>query len=183
MGPSATRRTRRPDPAARLLDCRWNRLEALFGFLAKKGVSNVELFGHAAFPADTDIAGLTRYRALLDKYKLHAGGWHGSVTESNWDARLAAAKILGADYHRLRRLPEPGHRQSTTTRCAPPRRSTASASARSRPASASVYFHNHQQEFRNRYVDNGVRKTAWQIVHGAHRPALRVRRDRRRLGL
>ena len=27
-----------------------------------------------------------------------------------------------------------------------------------------VYFHNHQQEFRNRYVDNGVLKTAWQIV-------------------
>ncbi len=27
-----------------------------------------------------------------------------------------------------------------------------------------MYFHNHQGEFRSRYVDNGVRKTAWQIV-------------------
>ena len=26
-----------------------------------------------------------------------------------------------------------------------------------------VYIHNHQQEFRTRYVDNGVLKTAWQI--------------------
>ena len=38
--------------------------------------------------------------------------------------------------HRLRRLPRPGHRQLCRTRWPPPRRSTGSASARSRPASA-----------------------------------------------
>src|SRR3954454_16716727 len=83
-------------------DCRWNRLDALFAYLAKKGVTNVELFDHANLPSYTtgnlDVAGWQRYRAMLDKYNLHAAGWHGSMTESQWDTRLQAAKILGLDY-------------------------------------------------------------------------------------
>jgi hypothetical protein len=116
-------------------ECRWERLERLFAYLASKGVTNVELFGHANFPANSDTANLVRYRALLHKYGLHAGGWHGDMSEANWDARIAAAKILGADY-----LGSGGSRTrasaATPTRWRPPRRSTASASARSRPVSA-----------------------------------------------
>ncbi len=153
-----------PDPAARLLDCRWNRLEALFSFLAKKGVTNIELFGHAALPADTDIAGLTRYRTLVDKYKLHVAGWHGSVTESTWDAHITAVKILGADSTGNGGFPNPGvtsgldnlYRTVETLNRLGKRSVEAGA--------GQVYFHNHQQEFRTRYIENGVRKTAWQIV-------------------
>jgi hypothetical protein len=38
-------------------ECRMNRLEALFAFLQRKGVTNIELFGHAGFPAASDTAG------------------------------------------------------------------------------------------------------------------------------
>ena len=38
------------DPAPLLLECRWNRVEALFAFLQKKGVTSIEAFGHQAFP-------------------------------------------------------------------------------------------------------------------------------------
>ena len=42
----------------------------------------------------------SRYRALLDKYGLHAAGWHGTVTDVGpaWTERIAASKILGMDY-------------------------------------------------------------------------------------
>ena len=94
-------------------DCRWYRLDLLFAFLKSKGVTNVELFGHSAFPPSTATGpacvapndpvgceqfGLRAYRALLDKHGLHAGGWHGDMSEANWDARVNAGKILGVDY-------------------------------------------------------------------------------------
>ena len=150
--------------------CRTERLDALFAFLKRKGANNVELFGHAGFPANADTAGLTAYRALLDKHGLHAGGWHGDMSEANWDARLAAAKILGVDYIGSGGFPNPGIQPSAgqnngydnTLRTieALNRLGKRSVEAGVGP----VYFHNHQQEFRNRYVDNGVLKTAWQIV-------------------
>jgi sugar phosphate isomerase/epimerase len=144
-------------------DCRWYRLELLFAFLRSKGVTNVELFGHQNFPANTDIAGLQRYRALLDAYGLHAGGWHGNMSETDWDARIGAAKILGADYLGSGGFPSPGINSYGDT--------LATAQALNRLGKRSieaglgpVYFHNHQTEFTNRYVDDGVVKTAFDIV-------------------
>src|SRR4051812_43686903 len=49
-------------------ECRLQRLEGLFAFLKRKGLTNIELFAHAGFPAQNDIPGLQAYRALLDKY-------------------------------------------------------------------------------------------------------------------
>ena len=89
-------------------ECRLERLENLFKFLQSEGVTSIELFGHAGFPASTDTAGLQAYRALMDKYGLHAGGWHGSTNEAQWDARVAAAKILGADYIGSGGVADPG---------------------------------------------------------------------------
>jgi sugar phosphate isomerase/epimerase len=144
-------------------ECRWERLERLFAFLAARGVTNVELFGHSNFPANSDIANLQRYRALLDKYGLHAGGWHGDMSEANWDARIAAAKILGADYLGSGGFPNPGINSYADT--------LATAQALNRLGKRSVeaglgpaYFHNHQTEFTNKYVDDGVLKTAFDIV-------------------
>ena len=89
----------------------------------------------ASRPAPTSRACMA-YRALLDKYGLHAGGWHGDMSEAGW----AGARERGQDprrrLHRLRRRRRPRHRQLRATRCAPPRRSTGSASTPSRPASA-----------------------------------------------
>jgi sugar phosphate isomerase/epimerase len=144
-------------------ECRWNRLEALFAFLSRKGLSTVELFGHQNFPANNDIAGLTRYRALLDKYNLNCGGWHGSMSEAAWDDRLNAARILGCDSVGSGGFPSPGIGSYDNTL----RTVEALNRLGKRAVEAGVgqvYFHNHQGEFRNRYIDNGVRKTAWQIV-------------------
>ena len=143
--------------------CRAERLERLFAFLESKGVTGIELFGHAGFPADSDIAGLTAYRALLDKYHLHAGGWHGSMNEANWDARVNAAKILGADFIGSGGVADPGINTYAAT--------LASANALNRLGKRSVeagvgpaYIHNHTDEFDRKYVDDGVLKTAFDIL-------------------
>jgi sugar phosphate isomerase/epimerase len=144
-------------------ECRNNRLDGLFGFLAGKGVTNVELFGHAGFPANNDAAGLANYRALLDKNNLHCAGWHGDMSEAAWDARVAAAKTLGCDSIGSGGFPSPGigsYDNTLRTIEALNRLGKKSIEGGVGP----VYFHNHQGEFRSRYVDNGVRKTAWQIV-------------------
>jgi sugar phosphate isomerase/epimerase len=144
-------------------DCRWERLERLFAYLASKGATNVELFGHANFPANADTANLVRYRALLDKYGLHAGGWHGDMSEANWDARIAAGKILGVDYLGSGGFPSPGigsYANSLATAQALNRLGKKSVEAGLGPA----YFHNHQDEFINKYVDDGVLKTAFEVV-------------------
>jgi sugar phosphate isomerase/epimerase len=144
-------------------ECRWNRTEALFAFLESKGTTNVELFGHAGFPASDDIAGLERYRALLDKYHLHAGGWHGDMSESGWDERVNAARILGADYIGSGGFPSPGINTYDDTL-----RTVEALNRLGKRAIeggvGQVYFHNHTGEFDHKYVDNGELKTAWQIV-------------------
>ena len=35
--------------------CRLERLEGLFAFFQRKGVTSIEVWGHAGFPASTDI--------------------------------------------------------------------------------------------------------------------------------
>ena len=106
---------------------------------------------------------LVRYRALLDKYGLHAGGWHGDMSEANWDARIAAAKILGADYLGSGGFPNPGigsYANSLATAQALNRLGKRAIEAGLGPA----YHHNHQDEFAFKYVDNGVLKPAWEVI-------------------
>ena len=110
-----------------------------------------------------DIPGLIAYRALLDKYGLQAGGWHGSMSEANWDMRVNAGKILGADYIGSGGVGDPGigsysntlHTAETLNRLG-----KRSVEAGLGPA----YIHNHKQEFRTKYVHNGVMKTAFDIL-------------------
>ena len=45
-----------------------------------------------------------------------------------------------------------------------------------------AYFHNHQQEFNTRFMDNGALIRRLGIHHGPHRSALGLRADRHRLG-
>ncbi|HEX6024086.1 MAG TPA: TIM barrel protein [Solirubrobacter sp.] len=144
-------------------ECRLERLEALFKFLQRKGVTSIELFGHAGFPASTDIAGLQAYRALMDKYGLHAAGWHGSMNEAQWDTRVNAAKILGADYIGSGGVADPGINSYQAV--------LDSAAALNRLGKRAVeagvgraYIHNHEQEFDRKYVHNGVLTTAFDIL-------------------
>ena len=143
--------------------CRRERLEALFAFLQSKGVTNIELFGHSGFPASTDIPGLQAYRALMDEYGLHAGGWHGNVNETGWETRVEAAKILGADFIGSGGTAAPGQNTYADT--------LATAQTLNRLGKKSVemgvgpvYIHNHTGEFDVKYQENGVLKTAWEIL-------------------
>jgi sugar phosphate isomerase/epimerase len=147
-------------------ECRLDRLEALFEFLRRKGVSNIELFGHSGFPSSTDVPGLLAYRALLDKYGLHAGGWHGSMSVANWDQRVAAAKILGADYIGSGGVVDSADggvgSYADTLRAA----QTLNMLGK-RAVEAGVgptYIHNHTGEFDARYVHNGELKYAYDII-------------------
>ena len=219
--------------------CARERLEGLFRMFQRRGVTNIELFGHTGFPATTvnttlnqaaaagatairlagtanylpgdtlrvdtgaglesvtiasiitpapaspepnvtltaplkaahaagvaasyfNKRGLEEYRALMDKYGIHAGGAHGSVSETGWADTVAAGKILGADYLGSGGTPAPGIGSYANV--------IATAETANRLGKYAVengvgrvYIHNHQQEFRTRYVDNGVLKTAWQI--------------------
>jgi sugar phosphate isomerase/epimerase len=154
----------RPNPnPANNPTCHWDRLERLFRFLRSEGVTNVELFNHGSFPANSDVAGLDRYRNLLDQYGLHAGGWHGSMNESQWDARVAAAKVLGADYIGNGNVTEAGiNSYEAVLRSAQilNRLGKKAVEAGVGPA----YFHNHTEEFDRQYVDNGELKYTYDIL-------------------
>jgi hypothetical protein len=106
--------------------------------------------------------GLEEYRALLDKYGLHAGGAHGSVAEATWPDTVAAGKILGADQLGSGGTPSPGIGSYSNLL-----QTIETANRMGKYAVENgvgrIYIHNHQGEFRTRYVDNGVLKTAWQI--------------------
>jgi sugar phosphate isomerase/epimerase len=147
-------------------ECRWNRLDALFGFLASEGVTSVELFGHAGLPTNDNIEGpfgWKQYRALLDKHGLHAAAWHGSMNEAAWPARVAAAKVVGMDYIGSGGVADPGIGSLDAT--------LASARALTRMGKYAVengvgptYIHNHTGEFDAKYVHNGTLKTAFDIL-------------------
>jgi len=147
-------------------ECRMNRLEALFALLQSKGVTSIEMFGHAGFPAATDTAGLQAYRALLDKYGLHAAGQHGTLTATvnqTWRDRVAAGKILGADALGSGGYGSPGiGSYANTLQTAENLNAIGKYSVEQ--GVGPVYVHNHTGEFDAKYMDNGELKTAMQII-------------------
>ncbi|MDA0170040.1 hypothetical protein OJ998_13160 [Solirubrobacter taibaiensis] len=148
-------------------ECRWNRLDALFGYFAANGLDSVELFGHAGLPTNENIDGpygWKQYRQLLDKHSLHAAGWHGSLNEAQWPARVAAAKVIGLDYIGTGNGQADGYNLNNYDQI------LRSAETLNRLGKYSVengvgpvYLHNHTNEFDQKHVDNGVLKTAWDI--------------------
>ena len=125
--------------------------------------------------------GLDEYRALLDKYGIQAGGQHGCMNEAAGPTRVAAGKILGADYIGSGGTP-PRASAATPTRSdrrdgQPDRQELGRERRRA---------HLHPQPpagVPHTLVDKGVLKTALQIYMERHRRALRRGRDRRLLGL
>jgi len=148
------------------------RLERVFQFLQKNQIKVVELYGYPGNPfpgtnANTplNVAGLTALRALGDQYGLRFRGRHGNLTEANWDNQIAASKILGQDH--IGEAGFPGgagayntYQATLNTAALLNRLGKRSVEAGLGPA----YFHNHQQEFGTRHMDNGVLKSAWDIV-------------------
>ena len=137
-------------------ECRWERLERLFAYLQSKGVTNVELFGHSNFPANGGTANLLRYRALLPVRPAR-----GRLARRYERGQLGRADRRSEDSRRrlprLRRLPAPGINSCGDTLL------TAQALNRLGKKSIQaglgpVYFHNHQTEFTNKYIDDGVER-------------------------
>ena len=92
-------------------------------------------------------------------------GRHGNLNEANWDNQIIASKILGQDH--IGEAGFPGGNGAFNTL----QGALNTAQLLNRLGKRSVeaglgpaYFHNHQQEFNPRYVDNGVLKSAWEII-------------------
>ena len=127
-------------------------------------------FAHASgtlFSYGFNQRGLEEYRALLDKYGIQAGGQHGSVSEAGWVDTVRAGKILGADALGSGGTPSPGFGNGSAAGYAQLLQTIETANRLGKYSVENgvgrIYIHNHQGEFRTRYVDNGVLKTAWQI--------------------
>ncbi|MDA0159765.1 hypothetical protein OM076_05795 [Solirubrobacter ginsenosidimutans] len=148
------------------------RLERLFAYLQANGIKHVELYGYPGNPfpgtnasTPVNVAGLQALRALGDKYGIRFPGRHGNLTEANWDNQIIASKILGQDH--IGEAGFPGgngafnsYQAVLNTAQLLNRLGKRSVEAGLGPA----YFHNHQQEFNTRYLDNGVLKSAWEII-------------------
>ena len=146
------------------------RLTRVFAWLQSKGIKNVELYGYPGnpFPGTNpaqalNVDGLNALRAMGNQYGLRFPGRHGNLTEANWDNQITASKILGQDHIGEAGLPSPGFNTYANT--------LATAQTMNRLGKRSVeaglgpaYFHNHQQEFNTRWLDNGVLKSAWEII-------------------
>jgi sugar phosphate isomerase/epimerase len=132
------------------------RLETTLQRLSAMGYRNVEPFTFNGLTA-------AQFKALLNKYNLKAPSRHGSVAEATFDATLADSKTLGQRWVGSGGFPAPGINTYANV--------LATAETMNRLGKRSVangtgkfYGHNHQQEFRTTYVENGVTKSAWQIL-------------------
>ena len=156
-----------PTVRPRAAQCRANRLEALFALPAAEGRHQHRALRPRRLPGQTPTSpAWTPYRALLDKYGLHAGGRHGTHDRRRrqWTAPRRRRQDPRHGLHRLRRRPVPGRSAATTNTLRTAEASTASASSSVEAGVGPVYIHNHTGEFDAKYVDNGVLKTAWQIL-------------------
>jgi sugar phosphate isomerase/epimerase len=148
------------------------RMERLFAFLQSSGVKNVELYGYPGNPFPSASApagnaqGALELRALGDKYGIRFPARHGSLNEARWDAEINISRILGQDH-----VGESGpggaggvgsYQQTLRTAEQLNKLGKKSVEAGLGPA----YFHNHAAEFgaTQRFLDNGVLKSGWEIL-------------------
>ncbi len=140
------------------------RMERLFAFLQAQGIKNVELYGYPGNPFPNNRQGILDLRALGDKYGLRFPARHGSLSESSWDAEIAASKLLGQEMVGEGGADGAGglgsYAQTLATATQLNKLGKRSVEAGVGPA----YFHNHNSEFSTRFTDNGVLKSAWEIV-------------------
>jgi sugar phosphate isomerase/epimerase len=138
---------------------RAERLEYVFAFLSEVGYQNVEPFSFHGLTAE-------QFDALAEKYSLAVPSRHMSTNEANWDANIADAKLLGQHWTGSGGFASPGTGSYANT--------LATAETMNRLGERSVkngtgpiFGHNHDGEFRTRYVDvqgDGTLKSAWQIL-------------------
>jgi Xylose isomerase-like TIM barrel len=134
------------------------RAEEVLRRLSEMGYRNVEPF---------TLNGRTaaQFKALLDKYDLKAPSRHGDVSITNFATTLADSKTLGQRYVGSGGFPTPGiGSYESTLATAIVMNELGRRSVRN--GTGKFYGHNHQPEFRTKYVDpaTGETKSAWQIL-------------------
>ena len=144
-----------PGPTA----TRAERLEFVLAFLSDVGYRNIEPYSFHGLTA-------AQFKALTEKYGLKVPSRHMSTNEATWDANLADAKLLGQNWTGSGGFASPGTGSYANT--------LATAATMNRLGERSVkngtgriFGHNHDGEFRTRYVDtqgDGTLKSAWQIL-------------------
>jgi sugar phosphate isomerase/epimerase len=134
------------------------RLEEVLRRLSDIGYRNVEPFSFNGLTA-------AQFKALLDRYDLKAPSRHGDVSIANFARTLADSKTLRQKYVGSGGFPAPGiGSYENTLATAIVMNELGRRSVRN--GTGKFYGHNHQQEFRTRYVDpaTGETKSAWQIL-------------------
>jgi sugar phosphate isomerase/epimerase len=148
-----------PPPGETTGATRAERLEQVLRFLSEVGYRNIEPFSFHGLTAE-------QFKALADKYGLAVPSRHMSTNEATWDANLAEAKLLGQHWTGSGGFASPGTGSYANT--------LATAETMNRLGERSkkngtgpIFGHNHDGEFRTRYVDtqgDGTLKSAWQIL-------------------
>src|SRR5919108_5171580 len=138
---------------------RAERLEFVFAFLSDVGYRNIEPYSFHGLTVE-------QFDALAEKYDLAVPSRHMSTSEANWDANLADAELLGQHWTGSGGFAAPGTGTYENT--------LATAQTMKRLGERSmmngtgkIFGHNHDGEFRTRYVDaqgDGTLKSAWQIL-------------------
>jgi sugar phosphate isomerase/epimerase len=148
------------------------RLERVFAFLQSQGIKHVELYGYPGNPfpgtnpmTPLNVPGLQTLRALGDQYGIRFPGRHGNLNEPNWDNQIAASRIVGQDHVGEAGFPGGAGAYNTLAGALNTAQLLNRLGKRSVEAGLGpAYFHNHQPEFQTRHVDNGVLKSAWEII-------------------
>jgi sugar phosphate isomerase/epimerase len=146
------------------------RVERVFQYLQSRSIHWVELYGYSntLFPGTNpatpnNTAGLQALRALGDQYGLRFISRHGNIAEANWDNDIAASKILGQEY--IGAADAPGGYNSSYANTLAAAALMNKLGKRSVEAGLGpVYFHNHAAEFNTKWLDNGVLKSAEEIM-------------------
>jgi hypothetical protein len=138
---------------------RAERLEFVFAFLSEAGYRNIEPFS---------FHGLTvqQFDALAQKYRLKVPSRHMSTSEATWDANLADAKLLNQRWTGSGGFASPGTGSYSNTLATAQTMNRLGLRSK-RNGTGRIFGHNHDGEFRTRYVDaqgDGQLKSAWQIL-------------------
>ena len=135
---------------------RAERLEYVMAYLSEVGYRNIEPYSFHGLTAE-------QFDALADEYGLKVQSRHMSTNEASWPTNLADAKLLGQRWTGSGGFAAPGISSYENV--------LATAETLNRLGRLSVqngtgpiFGHNHAAEFTTKYMDDGVLKSAWQIL-------------------
>ena len=135
---------------------RAERLEYVMAFLSEVGYRNIEPYSFHGVTAE-------QFNALADEYGLKVQSRHMSTNEANWPTNLADAKLLGQRWTGSGGFAAPGigsYQNVLATAETLNRLGRLSVKNGTGP----IFGHNHAAEFTTKYMDDGVLKSAWQIL-------------------